>query len=85
MLAGAADHCDDQRRACQPLALKFDLVGCGVRAVGAEARRDFLAGGEPRVPFEHDEAPGREFAMVWYPGRDREQQVDLSRRWCGTE
>ncbi len=85
MRPGAADHRDHQRRAGEPLALEFELVGGGVGMVGGKGRGNRRAGGEAGFAFEHDEAPRRELAVVWHARRDGKQGVDFRKRrpWAG--
>ena len=65
------------------LALGFGLLGLGVGIFGAERRGDRVAGGEPRVALEDDEAPGRELAVVGHARGDGQQRFDLRRRRTG--
>ncbi len=83
MRAGAADHRDHQRRARQPLALEFDLVGRGVGVALAEDLGDGFAGLFARFAFEHQEAPGRELAVVGHARSNGEQGFKLGRRRAG--
>ena len=69
--AGAADDRDHQWRAREPLALECNLLGCGAGVIGGKGGGDRFAGGISRVAFEHDEAPGRELAVIGDARRDR--------------
>ena len=48
-----------------------DLLRLGVGIFGAERGPMAVAGREPRLALEHDEAPGRELAMVGHARGDR--------------
>ena len=79
--AGAADHRDHQRRARQPLAFEFDLLGRGVGPIGAEGLGNYRAGGEARIARKHDETPGCQLAVVRHPRSNAQQRVDLGLIW----
>ena len=59
------------------VALGLDLLGLGVRVLGAKRRDDRLAGGEPGLALEDDEAPRHELAVIGHAGSDRQQGLDL--------
>ena len=79
MRRGPAHDGDHERRAREAVALERDLLVGRLRIVRLEHRRDGLAGLEPRIAVEHDEAPGRELAMVRHARRDGQQRIELGR------
>ena len=61
----------------------LDLLRLGVRILGSEGGLDGSAGLEPGLALEHDEAPGRELAVIGNARGDRQQRLDLGRRRAG--
>ena len=66
-------------RAGEARALVLDLLRRRVGILGDEGVGDRLAGLEPRLALEHDEAPRHELAVIGHPRGDGQQRLDLGR------
>jgi len=80
---GAAHHRDDEWARARRARSNSSCSGLASGNSLLKRRCDRLAGGEPRIALEHDEAPGHELAMVRHARGDRDEGVDLSRGRAG--
>src|SRR5205807_1118790 len=62
LLAHAADHSDNYRRAHETVALLFDTLGRGI-AFASDGFGEDGAHPLPALPFEQNKAPGRQLAV----------------------
>ena len=81
MRSGARDDADHQRRAGEPAELRGSAVLVQFRHIlEADVERD-TACPVARFPLEHDEAPGRELAVIGHARGDGQDRLQfLSRR-----
>ena len=77
MRGGAAHHRDHEWCARQTDAFGFDVLGLGLRVFGGKRRGDGLAGGQPRLTLEDDEAPGHKLAVIGDARSNGKQRLDL--------
>ena len=61
----------------QATDILFDVLGLGLRVFGGKRRGDGLAGGQPRLTLEDDEAPGHKLAVIGDARSNGKQRLDL--------
>jgi hypothetical protein len=80
---GLAHHRDNERGLQESGALLLDLIRCRLRIFLREQSCENIPGAGAGVTLEHDEAPGRELAVIGHAGADGENGVELGRRRAG--
>ncbi len=79
-LAHPTDHAHDHRRAQESEAFHVEAFRSGLGFGFQQALGQHLAHAAAGVTLEHDEAPGKQLAMVGHPRRRGQDRLELRRR-----